>query len=98
MNNHQLLTTSQAAEILQVSRRQVGRLIDSRQIKVVTLGQRTRRIRRQDLEAFIEKSCRYENGEIPGKSMSRSTRDALDKLLGEAETTHCRLKLVSDKN
>lgn len=48
-----LLTTDQAAKVLAVSESTVRRLIDAGQLDAVTVGERSRRIRRSDLETYV---------------------------------------------
>ena len=48
-----LLTTQEAAEIMGVGRKYVQRLLRDRKLKHLSLGFRCKRIRRSDLEDYI---------------------------------------------
>lgn len=48
-----LLTTRQVADELQVSTRTVRRLAAARDLEVIDLGHRTKRVRRTELDRFI---------------------------------------------
>lgn len=50
----ELLTVTQVAEFLQISPEKVYRLCSRGSLRSVKIGDRTRRIRRGDLDAFIE--------------------------------------------
>ncbi len=48
------LTPAEVAGLLKISRERVYRLCSSGALRSISLGENTRRIRRSDLEAFIE--------------------------------------------
>lgn len=50
-----LLTIQETAEHLRLTRRSVERLIQAGQLPVVILGHKTRRIRRDDVIAFVDR-------------------------------------------
>lgn len=50
------LTKQQAAELLQVSPRQVQRWIADRKLRASRLSHKVLRIRREDIEQFLERS------------------------------------------
>lgn len=86
-----LLTISEAAERLQVSDRQVRRLVDDGKLPAVILGPRTRRIRPETLARFVEESeCQSASPKIPDTPESRGSQrftdvaDDLDAALGLA--------------
>jgi len=84
-----LLTIPEAAARLRCSPRQVRRLIDGGQLPAVVIGPRTRRIRPETLDRFIEGAeCRTAVQPIRdtrnGRGSQRFTApaDALDAILG----------------
>jgi excisionase family DNA binding protein len=52
--NEQFLTTSEIAEILRVHQRTVQRWISSNRLKATKVGPKILRVRRQDLEEFLD--------------------------------------------
>lgn len=52
--NAQLLTTHEIAEILRVHQRTVQRWISSNRLKAIKVGPKILRVRKQDLNEFIE--------------------------------------------
>lgn len=51
----ELLTIEEAANILKVSKVQIYRLWKKGELPVVRMGRRYTRIRRQDIDAFVER-------------------------------------------
>ncbi len=52
--NEQFLTTNEIAEILRVHQRTVQRWISSNRLKATKVGPKILRVRRQDLNEFLE--------------------------------------------
>ncbi len=52
--NEQFLTTSEIAEILRVHQRTVQRWISSNRLKATKVGPKILRVRRRDLDEFLE--------------------------------------------
>lgn len=59
----ELLTISQAAEYLKISEKTIRRLINSCKISASKVGNRSWRIRSNDLEAYLQANKNYTQGE-----------------------------------
>lgn len=87
----ELLTIDEAAARLRCSPRQVRRLVDNGRLAAVVIGKRTRRIRPETLDQFIENSeCLSDAPQTRDTRTSRGsprftqTRDELAAVLGLA--------------
>lgn len=52
--NEKFLTTNEVAEILRVHQRTVQRWISSNRLKAIKVGPKVLRVRKQDLDEFLE--------------------------------------------
>ena len=58
MNDNELLSVTQAAEYLGMARQSLYRLLKAEALPYVDLGGRTWRVRRKDLEEFVQERMR----------------------------------------
>lgn len=80
-----LLSYLQAAEVLNVSKRQVERLVSAGHIPTIKMGSRSRRINSLDLNNFIEERREWQstNEEKSGGSSSRRAAKSTVDPLGQ---------------
>lgn len=62
-----LLTTQDVADLLQLSRWSVARLVRIGELRCVTLGKRKRRFRPADVEKYVNKQARKSHGKDPAE-------------------------------